>query len=56
VFILFLLETAVELYWDHRFYSDSVLTVQRIVFAVAILVHVVGADVASNLGILVHAF
>ena len=54
--VLLLHESIGEVVWDHCLDPLAVLPVQRVVFAVAVVVHVMGADVASDLGLFVHSF
>jgi hypothetical protein len=54
--ILLLLEAAVEIVGDDGLNADPIFAVERVVLAVAVLVHVVGAHVAANFGVFVQPF
>lgn len=52
--VLLLHESIAEVGRDHCFDAFAVFTVQGVVFAVAVVVHVVRSDVASDLGLFVQ--
>lgn len=56
MFELLLLVTAVQVLRDDRFDSDAVLPSEGVVLAVALVVHIMCADEASDLRVFVHAF
>ena len=56
MFELLLLVTAVQVLRDDGLDADAVLTVEGVVLAVALVVHVMRADEASDLRVFIHAF
>lgn len=56
MFELLLLVTAVQVLRDDGLDADAVLPIEGVVLAVALVVHVVRADVASDLGVFIHPF
>lgn len=56
MFELLLLVTAVQVLRDDGLDADAVLTSEGVVLAVALVVHVVSSDEASDLRVFVHAF
>lgn len=56
MFELLLLVTAVQVLRDDGLDADAVLASEGVVLAVALVVHVVSSDEASDLRVFVHAF
>lgn len=56
MFELLLLKSAIQLLRHDGLNSYSVFSSERVVFAVPIVVHIVGADISANLSVLVHPF
>ena len=55
VLVLLLHKSIAEVGWDHCLDALAVFTVQGVVFAVAIVVHVVGPHVASDFSLFVQS-
>jgi hypothetical protein len=51
-----LLETFVQVLRDHCLNADPILSIQWVVFAIALVIHVVSSDVPSDFGVLVRTF
>lgn len=55
VLVLLLHESIAEVLRDHSFDSSAIFAVQGVVFAVAVVVHVVGSHIATDLGFLIQS-